>query len=233
MTIAFKIEQAKLVLTPTDPLVQKDLPELVTRLASDPSTKDHGDLAVEWQPAAKPALVEPAKPLVDPEWQQWARHYDTLAWQVTSIFTAGSAILAGGYVNARINHADGWVRGVLALAGIGLILFQMFIVGAFRKYRYELYEAVSEADPASPAISIFKKPTGGPWFIYCCVAFVATLPWLFALSKLRSGADEFLSVVVATVAGARGGVAAVAGVAFFAIVGIWRWAKPPILPKRK
>jgi hypothetical protein len=24
------------------------------------------------------------------------------------------------------------------------ILFQMFIVGAFRKYRYELYEAVSE-----------------------------------------------------------------------------------------
>ena len=108
---------------------------------------------------------------------------------------------------------------MLALAGIGLILFQMFIVGAFRTYRYELYDAEKRRDQQSPAIDLFRKPTGVPWAIYCGVAFVATWPWLFALAKLRNG-EGFVGAAVVGVA------------ALGIIICIWLWAKPPVYPER-
>jgi hypothetical protein len=123
MTIKYKIEKT-LILIPEEPLSQKQLRELVANLEKDEATKNADDLAIEWRWEVQD----------DPnnrEWQQWARHYDTLAWQVASIFTAASAILAGGYINARVNHLDVRVLAVLALAGVGLVLFQMFIVGRF------------------------------------------------------------------------------------------------------
>jgi hypothetical protein len=179
MPITYKLDPPtpNVVLTPTDPLTIKSVADVADALAKDPALQGK-DLVIEWRPPPPAARPE------DPDWKYWARHYDTLAWQVTSIFTAGSVILTGGYVNARVNYADAWIQSVLAGAGVGLILFQMFIVGTFRTYRYELYEAEKTRDPHSPALDIFRKWTGTPWVVYCVVAWVATLPWLFALWRL-------------------------------------------------
>jgi hypothetical protein len=207
MAIAHTIEQSKIVLVPTEPVVRKDLADLQAKLEKDANAKD--DLVVEWRPATKP----PA----DSDWQHWARHYDTLAWQVSSIFTAASAILVGGYVNVRINAPyEARICATLAVAGIGLILFQMFIVGAFRTYRYELYEEERKRDDRSRALDTFRKNTGGPWAIYCCVAGVATVPWSFALAKFVQNQAALLWTVVISVPTVA------------VLVLIWHWAKPPV-----
>lgn len=216
MPIAYKKDE-KLILTATPPLLQRDLVELVGKLAADPETKDRGDLAIEWRSQANP---ERAKPEADDrEWQQWARHYDTLAWQVASIFTAASAILAGGFINARINRPDPWILATFAVAGIGLVLFQMFIVGAFRTYRYDLYKDEHTRNRESPALTIFRKPTGGPWTIYCCTAAVGTIPWVFALARVIDPRNLQMSAVGSVIS----------AVVFFVLFLIWRWAKPPVL----
>jgi hypothetical protein len=213
MGITHRVEKPKLILLPKEPLQQKDLADLHVALANDPETKDRNDLAIEWQPAAK---LGP-----DPEWQRWARHYDTLAWQVASIFSAASAILVGGYVNARINCPDAWLLGTLALAGIGLVLFQMFIVGAFRTYRYELYDIEKSRAPDSPALAVFRKKTGGPWAIYCVVAGCAAAPWVYALAKCIGHDDDWHPWAMF-----------IGGVALLVLFLIGRWARPPVYPSR-
>ena len=201
MPITPSVEPPKVILTPTGTLTVQDVSTLAATFAQSAATYPQGT-AIEWRPDVTP--------VPNPEWQHWARHYDTLAWQVSSIFTAASVILAGGYVNARVNWADSWIQSVIAVAGVGLILFQMFIVGAFRTYRYDLYKAL---DPKSPALDMYRKWTGTPWVVYCLVAWIATWPWLHAFWRLWSLELAGLVGIGVTVT--------------LAIIGVW--ATPPII----
>ena len=81
------------------------------------------------------------------------------------------------------------LRCLVCGSGIGLVLFQMFIVGAFRTYRYDLYKDEHTRNRESPALTIFRKPTGGPWTIYCCTAAVGAIPWVFALARVITGSS--------------------------------------------
>jgi hypothetical protein len=215
MPIANTIEKPAptVVLTPTEPLTVKSLSDaaaaVAAEVAKDPALQGT-DPRIEWR---LPTVALPE----DTDWQNWARHYDTLAWQVASIFTAASVLLANSYVNARLNDADLQILRALAACGVGLILFQMFIVGAFRTYRYDLYKAEHRRKRDSRALDSFRKWTGYPWLVYCFVAWVAIVLWLYQVSYLMPQWDKGL-VVDGIVAAVPAGV-------------IGYWAAPPVLTK--
>jgi hypothetical protein len=120
----------------------------------------------------------------DGDWKNSARHYDSLSWTVTSIFATAGVLLGGNYASAKYNHAEYGVLRALATCGIGLILFQMFVVGAFRTYRYELYSAEFKRNPASEALRPFGTWTGAVWVMFCLMAFGAVCLWSYQFSYL-------------------------------------------------
>ena len=148
-----------------------------------------------------------------PEWRSWARHYDTVAWQVTSIFTAGSVLLGNGFVTARWIHADNGTLQAITGASIVLILFQMFIVATFRTYRYELYMSEHRRNPRAQSLEIFRRWSGNPWLVYCGVAWLALMLWIYQLSYLAN------SVIMCAV-----------GLLATGLLGVTcRWGRPPVL----
>ena len=101
----------------------------------------------------------------------------------------------------------------VAACGLGLILFQMFVVGAFRTYRYELYDAEHRSDANSRALGPFKKWSGGPWLVYCFTAWLATGLWVYQFSYLMP--QWKVGILVAAVAAA------------VPVGAICYWAAPP------
>lgn len=220
MAITATIEQSPLivVLTQTDTLLTVKSLSDASRAATEEFRKavqENSRLAgidprIEWR-------TSPASGPEDPDWKNWARHYDTIAWTVTSIFTAGSILLGNGYVTARINKADLPILRAIAGCSIGLILFQMFVVGAFRTYRYDLYRAERRRNPNSTSLEMFRQWSGTPWLVYCVVAWIAAMLWVYQLTYLASpwlrwviGGAVFVTVIIGY---------------------IWYWAKPPIFER--
>src|SRR5262245_43381909 len=135
ITPSIDVPKPKLILTVTGDITTADLrgvsQAIDAEIQKNASIAAGGgtDLDVEWR-------YPPRLPRNDPDWQSWARHYDTLSWQVSSIFATASVLLAGNF--AQLNRfsdpaeRNNLILLALAVCGLGLILFQMVIVGAFR-----------------------------------------------------------------------------------------------------
>jgi hypothetical protein len=102
----------------------------------------------------------------------------------------------------------------IAGASIALIVFQMFIVAAFRTYRYELYRMERDRSPGSDAPAVFRRWSGTPRLVYCAVAWAASVLWVYQLRYLAPDWTWPAAVIATLLLGI-----------------ICRWAVPPTFRK--
>jgi hypothetical protein len=137
--------------------------------------------------------------------QEWSRHYDTLLWHVTTIFTAGvGALFAYSFADSSKKTPE--------IAGVVLTLLGVFYVARFRVIRSNLHGGINNRE-----LHDFLENPGRTKYLHMWNAYV--LPFAvvsgFFIYKLAEKTDHFLAWSVCGFL-----------LAFLAFYRLWKMGKP-------
>jgi magnesium-transporting ATPase (P-type) len=103
------------------------------------------------------------------ELHQWSRHYDSLLWQVTTLFAAA---IGGLVVYSFANFHVG-----ISVAGLGITCLPVYFAASFRESRDKVNEHLSHEERRI----LFERRTLKQWVPYSGVFFVLQALWVWLL----------------------------------------------------
>lgn len=109
----------------------------------------------------------------DSEVHAWSRHYDSLLWQVTAVFTAG----IGGLLAYSVSSF--YVE--IALAGLALTCLPVYFAASFRESRDKINKHLGEKDRGV----LFADRKLKQWKPYVSVFLILQVFWAWLLLKNR------------------------------------------------
>lgn len=105
------------------------------------------------------------------ELHQWSRHYDTLLWNVTTIFAAAiGGLLAYSYSNFNV---------VISVMGFILTPLPIYFAASFRESRDKINQKLDEADRDL----LFGGRKLKQWSLYAFIFLLLELLWFLLLLK--------------------------------------------------
>ena len=126
----------------------------------------------------------------DEQREQLSRHYDSIQWNVITIFTAGVGALTGYSLSQSPKESSTWPE----IGALALILLGLFYVASFRSFRNHLHGEIDD-----PKLRAFlENPAGRSLLPRQWDAFVLSFLLLSCVLTYRLAAKLGCSPVVWT-----------------------------------
>jgi hypothetical protein len=103
------------------------------------------------------------------ELHQWSRHYDTLLWNVTTIFAAA---IGGLLVYCYSNFND-----IISLVGLIITPLPIYFAASFRELRKKINQHLNEADRKI----LHENRELKQWLLYVFIFLLFEFLWLWLL----------------------------------------------------
>jgi len=122
------------------------------------------------------------KPTIgDGDIQQWSRHYDSIVWTVNSIFIAVIGALLV-YVYSERSPTP-----VASILGLSLILFVLFYISGFRKFRANLHRKITNAALRAFLTNPYEDRGLKQWDLYAVYMFAVSIAFVYRLFTTLEG----------------------------------------------